>query len=210
MHKIDQKTEALLSSRVTTSDEDVWLAFQNGDDESFDLLYGRYSDNLYSYLKILLSTTSELGQLDDVFQETWLTVFKERKRFTVSKTGSFVGWIFRISHNLAYSALRRSRNTVSIDDEQFEHEYVTALIVEPDFGGGEQLTLDELMAKVLQTVEHLPLMLREVFVMSEFEKMTLESIAEALGISKTNAKVRLFRARRTIRAKLTKVLDVKI
>jgi len=62
----------------------------------------------------------------------------------------------------------------------------------------------------VQAVEELPLLLKEVFVLSEFDKLSLEQIADTLGISRTNAKVRLFRARRVIRERLTKVLDVSV
>jgi RNA polymerase sigma factor (sigma-70 family) len=68
---------------------------------------------------------------------------------------------------------------------------------------------EEIMVHVSQAVEELPLLLREVFVLSEFDRQSLEQIAETLGISRNNAKVRLFRARRVIRERLEKVLDLK-
>jgi DNA-directed RNA polymerase specialized sigma24 family protein len=38
--------------------------------------------------------------------------------------------------------------------------------------------------------------------------MTLDQITETLGISKANAKVRLFRARRMVRERMIEVLDI--
>ena len=54
----------------------------------------------------------------------------------------------------------------------------------------------------------LPIMLKEVFLLVELDKLSLDETAESLGITKTNAKVRLFRARRAIRVKLSKLIDI--
>lgn len=197
-------TPEIAKNRVIC-DEDIWRSFQSGEDAAFNMLYSRYADRVYGYLKLLMLSSPE--QLDDLFQETWLVVFKQRAKFTVSENGSFAGWLFRVAHNLAIGVLRRSRYTTSIDDMSIDTELIEGFIVQPAQDNYGAPSTDELMLHVVQAVEELPLLLREVFVLSEFDRLSLEQIGETLGITRTNAKVRLFRARRAIRERLSKVLD---
>src|SRR5438105_122981 len=90
-------TEPLGPQTRVVSDEDLWLSFQNGEDAAFNMLYVRYADRMYAYLKLLLTAVPQ--QLDDVFQEAWILIFKERSRFTAGSKGSFAGWMFRVGHN---------------------------------------------------------------------------------------------------------------
>lgn len=188
------------------SDEDVWRAFQNGEDAAFNMLYARYSDRLYAYLRFLLIGSPR--QLDDIFQEAWITVFKCRNDEEPLALNSFSGWLFRVGHNLAISHLRKDSKTISIDDLDMDSELIEGFVVEAAQDKYDVPNSEEIMRHVSQAVEELPLLLREVFVLSEFDRLTLEQIAAMLGISQTNAKVRLFRARRVIRERLAKVLDI--
>lgn len=189
-------------------DEELWLAFQSGEDDAYNTLYHRYSDRLYSYLKLLLSGSLEQSQVDDLFQETWICVFRERSRFTIREGGSFAGWLFRVAHNFAISAIRRTKHNASLDELYLDDATITAISVDPvDLSYGTP-TAEDVMEKVLQVVADLPIMLKEVFLLVEFDKLSLDQVAESLGISKTNAKVRLFRARRAIREKLSKTIDI--
>jgi RNA polymerase sigma-70 factor, ECF subfamily len=188
------------------SDEDVWSAFQNGEDAAFNMLYARYADRLYAYLKFLLAGSPR--HLDDIFQETWVSVFKSRSAEEPTVLTSFSGWLFRVAHNLAISQIRRDTKTIAIDDLDIDSDLIEGFAVEAAQDKYDVQSAEEMMRHVTQAVEDLPLLLREVFVLSEFDRMSLEQIAETLGISRTNAKVRLFRARRVIRERLTKVLDI--
>ena len=189
------------------SDEDVWRAFQNGEDAAYNMLYARYADRLYSYLRYVLIGSPR--HLDDIFQEAWITVFKCRNDEEPTGLNSFSGWLFRVAHNLAISQVRKDSKTTMIDDLDIDSDLIEGFIVE-----GEQEKLDvpnseEVMRHVTQAVEELPIMLREVFVLSEFDRLTLEQIAVMLGITRNNAKIRLFRARKVIRERLSKVLDIR-
>lgn len=202
------KNKVEQQNRVRT-DEELWHVFQTGSDSAYTVLYNRYADRLYSYLKLLLTNSAEHLSVDDLFQETWLRVFRERERFTVSEGGTFAGWLFRIAHNLTISSIRKQHPTSPIEELEGNEEFVEAILVQPveqDVVDG--LTTEDLMRHVEAAVETLPLMLKEVFVLSEFDRLSLDQIAEALGITKTNAKVRLFRARRAIREYLERVLKL--
>ncbi len=191
--------------QLTQSDEQLWHTFQTGDDGAYTQLYKRYGDRVYAYLRLLLST-SERVQLDDLFQETWIKIFQQREKFSVIAGSSLGGWIFRVAHNATVSALRKSRHMGSLDDDELSIEMQRAITVSTSEAFPDDLSTEEIMAHVLRVVERLPLMLREVFVLSEIDRVPLDSIAETLSITRTNAKVRLFRARKMIRELLEPIM----
>jgi len=193
------------NEQLTQSDEQLWHAFQQGEDAAFTKLYNRYGDRVYAYLRLLLSS-SERAQLDDLFQETWIKIFQQRERFQVIAGATLAGWIFRVAHNATVSALRKSRHMGSLDDDELSDEMQRAITLSVAEAFPDDLSTEELMAHVLRVVEKLPLMLREVFVLSEIDRVPLDSIAESLGITRTNAKVRLFRARKMIRELLEPIM----
>ena len=61
-------------------------------------------------------------------------------------------------------------------------------------------TEPEFFGKARMAVESLDPKLRIPFVLKEIEEMSVEEIARAIGITQTNVKVRLFRARKKLSA----------
>jgi RNA polymerase sigma-70 factor (ECF subfamily) len=187
------------------TDEDLWRAFQNGEDGAFTMIYGRYSDRVYSYLKLLMAGQSK--HLDDIFQDAWLNFFRSRSTFQASAPGAVSAWLFRLAHNMAVSQLRR-KPAISIEDLNVDTDLIegfTTPAVQEQF---DQPNSEAIMAHVMKSVEALPILLREVFILSEFNHLGLDQIAETLGVSKQNVKVRLFRARRVIREDLARDFEI--
>jgi RNA polymerase sigma-70 factor (ECF subfamily) len=193
---------------VTLSDEELWITFRGGDDAAYTLLYFRYSDRLYSYLRLLLGSGSERHNIEDVFQETWIRVYREKDKFEIREEGTFSGWLFRIAHNYAISLLRRPHYVSSFNemaDDKFLYQYASTKAQETL---SDDRSAEEIIVMLREVVEKLPMTLKEVYLLSEFERMNIDQVCEALGLSKANAKVRLFRARRIVREKMIDVLGI--
>jgi RNA polymerase sigma-70 factor, ECF subfamily len=209
---LDGSCEHELSSTVDSkvreiiTDEELWRAFQNGEDAAFNMLYGRYADRVYSYLKLLMSGSP--SKLDDLFQEAWIHLFHSREKFTVSGSGSVSGWLFRMAHNMAISELRKKHIALSIEDLNVDTDLIEGFITPATQEQFDRPSSEVIMRHVMKSVEKLPILLREVFILSEFNGLALDRIAETLGVTKQNAKVRLFRARRMIREELARTFDI--
>lgn len=200
------------SSRRTSaslSDERLWEAFAAGEDSAFTLLYFRYSDKLYAYLKLVLATTPDRHMIDDVFQDTWMRIYRERDKFTIKDEGTFGGWVFRIAHNFAISLFRRPHNMMSLneigEDSKMIEEVAAQAYDEPLI---DAHSAEEVLGILQEVVDTLPVMLKEVYVLSELEQFNMDKLAESLGISKANVKVRLFRARKLVRSRLLDALGM--
>jgi len=193
----------------TLSDEELWKAFAAGDDAAYTLLYFRYADRIYSYLRLLLGSGPERHYIEDVFQETWIRVYKEKEKFEIREQGTFSGWVFRIAHNKAISLIRRPHYVSSFNEygssEELLNSYSSTSTQEIL---SDNRSVDEVMVMLRAVVEELPLVFKEVYLLAEFERMNLEQISQTLSISKPNAKVRLFRARKMVRNKMIEVLGI--
>ena len=193
---------------VTLSDEELWITFREGDDSAYTLLYFRYADRLYSYLRLLIGSGPERHNIEDVFQETWIRIYHEKHRFEIREKGTFSGWVFRIAHNYAMSLVRRPNHISSFNelaDDKFLYNYASTKAQETL---SDEHSAEEILALLRSVVEDLPITLKEIYILSEFERMNMDQIAEALGVAKANAKVRLFRARKVVRQKMIEALGI--
>src|SRR4030067_233662 len=124
------------SALGTLSDEDLILAFQNGDVSSFEEIVRRYRDPLFNFVVRLLG---DAFYSEDVVQETFLRVFRNKHRY--HQVAKFSTWIYTIASNLAKTELRRRkvRNFFSIssrgEDEKDYDLQDTSTDIERDVDG---------------------------------------------------------------------------
>jgi RNA polymerase sigma-70 factor (ECF subfamily) len=86
--------------------------------------------------------------------------------------------------------------------------YSEAFAISPSEPLTDNHSVEEMMGMLREVVDTLPLILKEIYVLSEFEQMDMDKCAEVLGITRPNVKVRLFRARKLVRARLLQVLGI--
>ncbi len=96
------------------SDEELILAYLEGDSDSFTVLYKRYKRPLYAYLNRMLGNHA---QSDDVFQQTWIRVVRRLGEYESKQ--KFFAWLTMIAHNLAIDQFRREKKSAELplDDE---------------------------------------------------------------------------------------------
>jgi RNA polymerase sigma-70 factor (ECF subfamily) len=120
-------------------------------------------------------------------------------------------WVYRIATNTALDRLRRrGKPTDSVDPSLMD----AAVVVEGDrnvWTGEIRQTLegrvirDEMNACIREVINRLPENYRTVIILSDLEGFSDREIAEILGLSLRNAKVRLHRARAQLRRFLEEV-----
>jgi RNA polymerase sigma-70 factor, ECF subfamily len=142
-------------------------------------------------------------EAQDVVQETFLNAFRGIKDFDGRATLST--WLYRIAYNLALARLRRPQPVlVSVEDEGDEalrHLVDTCCLPESTFDDAEA------RSQLEQAIGELPGKLKAVFILRQLEGLSTEEVAEALGLSTENVKVRLYRARTWLRGRLAGYFD---
>ncbi len=165
--------------------EELIIKCKNRDATAQEALYKKYSSTLFS---ICLKYSPNYAEAQDNLQDSFLTIFNRIEQYKGS--GSFEGWIKRITVNTALQKYRKQRVFDLTNEDQIEDEEVT---VEDN-----SIPLDYL----LKIIQELPDRYRLVFTMYVLDGYTHKEIAEMLGISDGTSKSNLARARMILKQKI--------
>ncbi len=177
-------TMAVESAAEPRSEELALVAAaRRGDDGAFAELVRRHQRRVFRLAGRFFRTPEEV---EDAAQETFLTVWK--KLHTYRGQAPFEHWLTRVTLNCCYGRLRR-KAPVTVP-------------LERDFGAAAEdrtVGLD-----VERLLDRLSAADRFILLMLHGEGWSAAEIAERLGWSRTNVKVRAHRARKRLRRLLEK------
>jgi RNA polymerase sigma-70 factor (ECF subfamily) len=178
---------------IATGDLDaVMERCATGDDRALDELYRRGAQRVRGFL-IRLSGDSALA--DDLTQETFVRIHRARGNFVAGAAA--LPWMFAIARNAFLDHARR---------EQVRRSS-SARVASPreaakDTQGDELLSGREMLDVVRETLERLPMLQRDAFVLIRFEGLSVSEAAQVLGATEAAVKVRAFRAYEALREAL--------
>ena len=179
---------------------------RDGDDLALNELMGRWQQPLTSYLARLCG--NEATALD-LAQETFVRVYEARARYDAR--GRFATWLYTIASNLARNAHRwKQRHPAVSLDAPIEEGGGTTLAAHLFDSGAEpdaSADTNERAIAVRAAVAALPEDQRTIVLLSEFEDRSHADIAAVLGCTAKAVETRLYRARQTLRTKLTRWLQ---
>jgi RNA polymerase sigma-70 factor (ECF subfamily) len=178
------------------TDEIIVERALTGDAEAFAEIVRRWERRIFALTYGMLGREEEAR---DATQETFLAAFRNLRGFRGEAKVS--SWLHRIAVNQCISRQRRSktRNESALDDEQ-ENSFAAPASYSPArLAEGRQETL-----AVRRAINSLPVELRQVVVMKEFEELTFREIAEALDLPLSTVKSRLYTAMKQLQLRLQK------
>lgn len=168
------------------------LRVQAGDLEAFELLVERFQNLVYG---MALSMLRRREDAEEAAQDAFLKVFRARASFDGSR--NVEPWLLRIAGNACRDKLRR-RRAASLPVVQTEED-LTAQLADPrpaaDPWEQESQVLREALAQLSDRFR-LPLELKYL------RGLTNQQIADALGISISNVKVQVARAKDLLQGRL--------
>jgi RNA polymerase sigma-70 factor (ECF subfamily) len=175
-------------------------ALHQGEPTACEDLVKRYSHKVYN---VALRLTGHPSEAEEVLQETFINACKGAEAF---KGSSSLGtWLYRIATNNGLMLLRqRKTQTVSIEAESGDEEgFIKPGLLEDWDWNPETVTLSSELRQVMdEAVKSLPESLQTAFVLRDLEGLSTKEAADALGITPSNLKVRLHRARLMLRERL--------
>jgi RNA polymerase sigma-70 factor, ECF subfamily len=160
--------------------------FAAGDPEAFEALFRQHQKEVYCWI---VRIVRDGGIAEDLTVETFWRIYKSRARFRPD--GNFRAWARRIATNAALDHLRSSRHETELPED-----LPGAPREDPALRGEQRKQLKEAFYQ-------LPPKYRLVATLALIEEETYESIAQAAGISAGLVKIRVFRAVRMLRKKLS-------
>lgn len=182
------------------SDELIVERALTGDAEAFGEIVRRWERRIFALSYGMLGREEDAR---DATQETFLAAFRNLRGFRGEAKVS--SWLHRIAVNQCITKQRRNkvRSESALDDEQENHHAIalaTPLRVSPaHVAEARQQTV-----AVRRAINSLPVELRQVVVMKEFEELTFREIADALDLPVSTVKSRLYTALKQLQMRLQK------
>lgn len=159
-------------------DEELMLAYREGDAGAFEALYKRHRGALFRFV---LRSIKQRASAEELFQEAWIRVIEARSRY--SPQARFTTWLYTIAHNLLVDHWRRKGlSLVQLDEEP--------PVAAPD-NPAKQAEARETLARLLHAIEALPAAQREAFLLHEEGGLSVAEIAAVTGAGEEAAKSRL-------------------
>ena len=169
-----------MENLIAMTDEQLALAYIDGNNRAFDLLLSRNQSKLYSYI---LFVVHDRDTADDVFQETFFKVITKLHQRKYTTSGKFGAWIMRIAHNVIMDWYREQKSEKII--EPTEGNDLSNLSSRDLIEGSieNQFVTEQVFADVKKMMNLLPPTQREVVFMRFYQNMSFKEIAEMTNVS---------------------------
>lgn len=164
---------------VEQPDPELVRRFQQGQEQAFTHLMERHERRVYNLAYRMLGNPDDAR---DATQDTFLACYRHLSRFRGDS--AFATWLHRIAVNACYDALRRRRDTTSMEELPVDPMPV------PDHAERAAVATD-----VQRALLAVPPDFRAVLVMHELQDLPLEEIAATLDLPVGTVKSRLHRGR---------------
>lgn len=182
---------------TATTDEQIVERALTGDTEAFGEIVRRWERKVFALAYGMLGREEDAR---DATQETFLAAFRSLRGFRGDARVS--SWLHRIAINQCITRQRRSkvRNEAAIEDEEERDaaNFSAPLELSPE----SLIHTRENIRAVRSAVNSLPMELRQVVVMKEFEELTFREIATILDLPLSTVKSRLYTAMRQLQMRL--------
>jgi RNA polymerase sigma-70 factor, ECF subfamily len=183
----------LVNSNPPSEKAQIQLAMQ-GDSESFECLYRKYSRRVFAICKRMINDESIA---EDLVQETFLCAFRRLNTFRGDSL--FSTWLHRIAVNAALMHIRRTKidpcaKSVEIqpaDEDDFQRDFFTVR--------DHRLMNTADRIRLERAVGKLPPGYRIMFILHDIEGYEHSEIASLIGCSAGNTKSQLHKARKRLR-----------
>ena len=137
--------------------------------------------------RVAVAVVRDSALAEDVVQEATIKAWLKLESFRGD--GSFRGWLLRITHNTAVSMLRSAR------EEAWDPQWMPSGTVP---SAERRVVAGIELDAAIQALARLDPLSRTIIALREGEGLTYHEIAEVLGVTIGQVKIRLFRARRTL------------
>ncbi|MGB3340443.1 MAG: RNA polymerase sigma factor [bacterium] len=187
-----------MKNTVKTKDPDFELVhgIVQGDERAFEQLMQKYEQAVFN---TIYRYTGVRDDVEDLAQEIFVKVWKNAKKF--KGKSKFSTWLYRITvnHCLDYRS-RHKQTPVSLDQIVDKGKVPESLQISEDYDQKRKVAL------VRKALSELPERQRIALVLAQYEGLSYKEIADAMKISVSSVESLIFRARRTLRTRLTELM----
>lgn len=158
------------------TDEELMIAYANGDASAFDCLYNRHKQAVYRFF---LRQNLPVAVAEELTHDVWLKIINARKNYTVS--AQFKTWLFTIVKHIAIDYQQKKSTSHELNEACLEHYEISVNISYQEGNTKLQLALKREIAA-------LPFDQRETFLLKQEAGFTIDEIAEITQQNKEKVK----------------------
>ena len=178
---------------MTIDDAEVIRSFKAGDHDAFESIVIEYQAELLRHAR---RRFNDAGTAEDLVQETFVRAYRAFDR--LPDDSRVRPWLHQILTNVCINEANRNRREHD-KTERVGHEPTTVVV---DRSPEHQLGLDVDDTALAVALSRLPFTHREAIEQRFVEELDYDEIAERTGVSETNVRARVSRARATLRRAL--------
>lgn len=186
---------------MATNDQILINQIIAGDTNAFTLLVDRYKDLVFTLALRMLKNREEA---EEVSQDTFIKTYRSLHKF--KGDSKFSTWIYKVAYNSCLDQIKKNKkhlNNVEIN-EFTEHQVKT-------MDNAFDALVEEERNQLIQDCLHL-LPSDDSFLLTlyYFEEQSLDEIANIVGLTANNVKVKIFRSRKKLAHILKERLEPEI
>ena len=186
---------------MATNDQILINQIIAGDTNAFTLLVDRYKDLVFTLALRMLKNREEA---EEVSQDTFIKTYRSLHKF--KGDSKFSTWIYKVAYNSCLDQIKKNKkhlNNVEIN-EFTEHQVKT-------MDNAFDALVEEERNQLIQDCLHvLPSDDSFLLTLYYFEEQSLDEIANIVGLTANNVKVKIFRSRKKLAHILKERLEPEI
>lgn len=189
----------------TDQPENQWIQdYKQGDVAALGKLVEHYRKPLYAFIYNMLQGK---GDAEEIFQDAWLRAIKNLDKF---HDKNFLGWLFRIAHNLFIDRIRKDSRFVQPTGESDSEQHASLIDRFPsrEPSPDQMIANSDLGVRIQRALSELPEDQREVFIMRTEADISFKDIAKMQGITLNTALSRMHYALQKLRPLLQEDYDL--
>lgn len=159
-----------------TPDDELWEAIKFGSIPSFELLFDRYWQAVYT---TAFSFLNDAESAAEIANDTFLNIWRKRDSLII---GSFKNYLTTSARYHTYKVLKTRKKMRLAYIENYDQLPISGTLVNNE--GEEKIRYLNLQEDIEHVLLDLPKRCREIFLLSRIANLTNGEIAERLSISK--------------------------
>ncbi len=186
-------------------DAALMVAYQKGDDSSFDQLLDKYHRPIVNFIYKIVNNA---GEAEELAQEVFLRVC--RARHTYEPRARFAAWIYTIATNLSLKAAGRNRRMRFWNrnhDSHGDSPPVEETLPDPLPDAEQRLIASEMGEVIRRAIQALPLNERVAIVLRRYEELSYREIAEIMECTEAAVKTYIHRGKLHVRDRILPYLE---
>lgn len=200
--QVPTKTNAMDAWADRDSDEALVALARDGDFSAFERLFERHRNLVYRFV---YQMSNRRDDAEDLTQEVFVRAYQNLARYR--DEAKFTTWLLRIATNLATDRSRMYQRRTTLEAQESGSQGALAWMTVGNVDDPvENLESDRRIETLRKAISALPDHHRNVIVMRDIEEMEYQDMADILGCTIGGAKLRVLRARRALRDRMTALL----